>query len=92
VERNLVAAAAFAVAAVLVGVPVIGGLACLLAFGLAALVVRAVQRRRAVVHAGRVRPAPRPATARPQATRPRPPRVVVDDSESYGWPRIVEPT
>ena len=84
VERNLAAVAAFAVAAVLVGVPVGGGLACLVVFGVVALVVAAVQRRRAVVQAGRARQQ-RGTSRRPA---PRPPKVVVDDAESYGWPRM----
>ena len=89
VERSLLAAGTFVVAALVVGVPVVGGLVCLLVYGIAALVVRGVQRRRQVVRAGRVRDA---RSSRPRgertAARPRPPKVVVDDAESYGWPRL----
>lgn len=87
VERNLPALVTFVVAALVLGVPVGAGLACLLAFGLAAVVARGVQRRRHVVEARAARPAQRRPPAR-SGSRPRPPKVVVDDAESYGWPRL----
>lgn len=70
-QRYLIGAVAFAVAAVWTGVSLVGGFECLLVFGLASLVVAAIQRR----HDLDARRSRRPTRARVRRARPGQSRV-----------------
>jgi len=102
-QRYLIAAVAFVAVAPWLGVGIVSGLECLLAFVLTLLVVGVVQRRRLVAEGGRAR---RPTRSRPPARRPRtadardrrparraaePPMAFYDDEAATGdWPRFAE--
>ena len=106
VERYLIGALGFAAAALWLGVGLINGLECLLAFLLTSLVVAVVQRRRLVAersHAhraargdshGRSRATANRRDRRPAghaASRSRPSRPPRhDDTDSGDWPPLVE--
>jgi uncharacterized membrane protein len=79
IHRYVAAGTVFAVAALLTGVPLISGLACLLTFLLASVIFTAFQRR---AHAGMTRTNTRPGR-RPD--RPRQP-LNQDEISGYGWP------
>ena len=75
-ERYLIATIFFVAAEVWVGIGLLSGLQCLLAFTLASAVVAVVQRRRLVAARGRARASARgsarrtrPAVAAPRASR-----------------------
>lgn len=95
VQRYLIAAVGFCVAAAWFGVALERGLECLLAFLLTLLVVTVVQRRRRVAQRHvRHREAADPG-ARRQSRRPpphsRPSRTLYDDENDGGdWPRLAE--
>ena len=105
-QRHLIAALGFAAAAVWLGVGLVKGLECLLAFLLTSLVVAVVQRRRLVAersHAhraagghghGRSRGVTDRRDMRPaghSASRSRPSRPLYDDEGDSGdWPRLAE--
>jgi hypothetical protein len=98
-QRYLIATVFFVAAELWVGIGLLSGLQCLLAFTLASAVVAVVQRRRLVAARGRARASARggarrsrPAAAAPR-TRPRPlppePKPLYDDdSASVGWPQM----
>ena len=79
IHRYVAAGTVFAVAALLTGVPLISGLACLLTFLLASVIFTAFQRR---THAATARTRTRP-DRRPD--RPRQP-LHQDEISGYGWP------
>ena len=101
-HRYATAAAVFIAATLITGVPLIGGLECLLSFLLASIIVTAYQRRNhARISDDRARP--RPARVRhprsqtdtattPEHTQPDRPLSVPrkpqyeDEISSYGWP------
>ena len=101
-HRYLIAAGVYAVAALILGVGLVSGFECLLAFVFTSLVVGVVQRRRLVAEGRRaVRPAARRSRKRPRAVdsrdsrrlvpRSRPSRVVYDDAvEGDVWPQRAE--
>ena len=100
-HRYAAAGTVFAVAALVIGVPLLRGIECLLSFLLASLIVTAFQRRK---HArAATRPRPRQRSASPARTklnnekRPRAKRPELysnagstspydDESSGYGWP------
>lgn len=83
IYRNLAAAIVFAVAALSSGVPVLRGLACLLAFLLASVVATAFQRRKYARPTSR-----RAATTRPERAQGRAAATLQrqDEISGYGWP------
>jgi len=105
-QRYLIAAIAFAMAAVWLGVGLVKGLECLLAFLLASLIVAVVQRRQAVIgrrdtrratisEAKIHRPQAADARERRRTTRSDPPpwpsRSLYDDEANSGnWSRPLE--
>ena len=105
VQRYLLAAVVFVLAGAWLGVGLIKGLECLLAFLIALLVVAVVQRRQSVAERRSDRAAgghphrrsPRGADrrneppARNAAPRPRPTRPLYDDDADSGdWPQLAE--
>jgi hypothetical protein len=106
VQRYLIAALGFAVAAAWLGVGLAKGLECLVAFLLTSLVVSVVQARRRVLERSRRR---RPTTSahrharrrtvtegherrssRHPERRPRLSATVYDDDDSVGWPQLAD--
>lgn len=83
-QRYAVAAMAFAAAAVWLGVGVVSGLECLLAFLVTSVAMDAVQRR------NRVQERRRRSTSRPREQRRPRPAVEADDADDWqlaepGW-------
>ena len=106
VQRYLLAAVVFVLAGVWLGVGLLKGLECLLAFLLALLVVAVVQRRQSVAERGRSqraagnrrhdrsRPADRrderPAGRSGSPSRPSRRPLYDDDADSGDWPLLAE--
>ena len=83
IHRYAAAGAVFAVAALVTGVPLISGLACLLTFLLASVIFAAYQRRTRI----RTRTATTRTKTRPDRRPDRPRQPLYEDEISgYGWP------
>jgi uncharacterized membrane protein YhiD involved in acid resistance len=106
VQRYLIAAVVFVFAGVWLGVGLIKGLECLLAFLLALLVAAVVQRRQSVAERGRSQRAgsrrhdrsrrtanrrdDRPAGRSGSRSRPSPRPLYDDNADSGDWPLLAE--
>jgi hypothetical protein len=84
-QRYLVGAVAFAAAALWLGVGLVGAFECLLVFGLAMLVVAALQRREEV-NARRARRTSGARARRPASSRGRRPRRSTPERAAPAWP------
>lgn len=95
VQRNLIAALVFAVAALWLGLGLISAFECLLMFGLSSTLVRVLQRRHglakpAKTHASKKRRS-RPANPRHRRPAQTTRRLGGGGTETADWPHRAEP-